>query len=123
MVEILLRFLKAERTGNWYLHLHVLKDMFPYLAASRHNLYTKSNHVYLQQMQCLQRDHPDIFHDFMNGNHVIRRSDRYWGELSTDLIIKQVLMRSIKSVGGLTRGRVMSESQRAQWLLSMPACA
>ena len=32
-------------------------------------------------------------------------------------------MRSIKSVGGMTRGRGMSEAQRAQWLLSMPACA
>ena len=29
-------------------------------------------------------------------------------------------MRSVKSTGGLTRGRGMSESQRAQWLLSMP---
>ena len=32
-------------------------------------------------------------------------------------------MRSVKYVGGLTRGHGMSETQRAQWLLSMPACA
>ena len=32
-------------------------------------------------------------------------------------------MRSVKSSGGLTHGRGMAESQRAQWLLSMPACA
>ena len=32
-------------------------------------------------------------------------------------------MRSIKSVGGLTRGRGMSESQRALWILSRPACS
>ena len=38
-------------------------------------------------------------------------------------MIEQVLMRSVKSVGGMTRGRGMSKSQRAQWLLSMPACA
>lgn len=32
-------------------------------------------------------------------------------------------MRSVKSSGGLTRGRGLSENQRSQWLLSMPACA
>ncbi|CAC5380091.1 unnamed protein product [Mytilus coruscus] len=32
-------------------------------------------------------------------------------------------MRSIKTTGRLTRGRGMSESQRALWILSMPDCA
>ena len=34
-----------------------------------------------------------------------------------------MLMRSIKSSGGLTRGRGMTEQQRLVWSLSMPACA
>ena len=41
----------------------------------------------------------------------------YWAGLSTDLVIEQVLMRSIKSTGGLTRGRGMAEIQRLLWLL------
>ena len=57
------------------------------------------------------------------GNHVVRRTEKFWAGLSTDLVIKQVLMLSIKSVGGMTRGCGMSKSQRAQWLLSMPASA
>ncbi len=32
-------------------------------------------------------------------------------------------MRSMKTSGGLTRGRGMTEQQRLIWLLSMPACA
>ena len=60
---------------------------------------------------------------FVEGRHVVRRSERYWAELSTDLVIEQVLMRSIKSAGGLTRGRGMDEQQRHVWLLSIPACA
>jgi len=39
------------------------------------------------------------------------------------LVIEQVLMRSIKTNGGLTRGHGMAEMQRLVWLLSMPACA
>ena len=52
----------------------------------------------------------------------MRRSERYWAELSTDLVIEQALMRSIKSAGGLTRGKGMDEQQRHVWLLSIPAC-
>lgn len=32
-------------------------------------------------------------------------------------------MRSLKTTGGMTRGRGMSEGQRAQWILSMPDCS
>ena len=60
---------------------------------------------------------------FLNGLHVVRSSDPFWAGLSTDLIIEQVLMRSMKTTGGLTRGRGMSETQRLVWLMSMPACA
>ena len=59
----------------------------------------------------------------MGDHHVERRSDRFWAGLSTDLMIEQVLMRSVKATGGLTRGRGMSETQRLVWLMSMPACA
>ncbi len=42
--------------------------------------------------------------------HVVRRSDRFWAGLSTDLIIEQVLRRSFKTTGGLTHDRGMTES-------------
>ena len=32
-------------------------------------------------------------------------------------------MRSLKSSGGMTRGRGMTEAQRALWVLSAPSCA
>lgn len=120
MINILQRFIKAERTGNWLLHLHVLSEMLPYLAASGHNLYAKSIYLYLQMMEKHQHQHPDTYSYFAAGLHVIRRSDRYWAGLSSDLVIEQVLMRSMKITGGLTRGRGMTEVQRASWLLSMP---
>ena len=54
---------------------------------------------------------------------MVRRSDRLWAGLSTDLVIEQVLMRSLKTSGCLTRGRGFTEQQRLIWLLSMPAYA
>ena len=54
---------------------------------------------------------------------VVRRSERFWTGLSTDLAIEQVLTRSLKTTGGLTRGRGMTELQRTVWLRSTPARA
>ncbi len=104
MIDILRMFLKAERTGNWELHLQAVHDMLPYFAASGHTLYAKSAFIYLQLMHDLPKSHPDVHRRFQERYHVVRRSDPYWAGLSTDLIIEQVLMRSIKTSGGLTRG-------------------
>ena len=90
MIDILRNFVKAERTGNWRLHLQCVHDMLPYFAASGHRLYAKSAYVYLQMMTALPETHPDV----------VRRSNRYWAGLSPDLIIEQVLMRSVKTHGG-----------------------
>ncbi|XP_073253317.1 uncharacterized protein [Porites lutea] len=123
MVDTLKLFIKAERTGNWMLHLKALHEMLLYFAAAGHTLYTKSAYIYCQQMPDLPNTHPQVNRSFLNGLHVVRRSDRFWAGLSTALIIEQVLMRSVKTTGGLTRGRGMSETQRLVWLMSMPACA
>ena len=45
------------------------------------------------------------------------------GRTVTNLPIEQVLMRSLKRSGDLTRGRGMIERERVIWLLFMPACA
>ena len=98
--------------------------MLPYLAASDHALYAKSASIYLSSMANLPNDHPVVHQHFVEGlQHVARRNDRAWTGLSTDLTIEQVLMRSMKTSGGLTRDRGMTEQQILTWLLAMPACA
>ena len=62
--------------------------MLPYLAACGHNLYTKCVRLYLQKMSNLQKKHPDVYDAFKKGLHVLRRSDRVWSGLSTDLVIR-----------------------------------
>ena len=109
--------------GIWALHIQAMHDVMPYLAVSEHNLYTKCIHVYLQHMHKLHETHPEVSRHFDQGLHVVRRSDRFWIGLSPDLVIEQVLMRSMKTSGGLTRGRGMTETQRLVWLMARPVCA
>ena len=66
-------------------------------------------------MVTLESDNPAVFQKFVNGFHVIRRSDRYWAGLGSDLVIEQTLMRSLKSTVGLTRGGGM-------WSLKSTEC-
>ena len=98
MIDILKQFIKAEREGNWSLHLHSMARMLPFFAASGHDLYTKSAYIYLQNMEKLSISHPNVHRLFQEGYHVVRRSDRHWAGLSTDLVIEQMLMRSLKNI-------------------------
>ena len=103
--------------------LETTRDMCEFLAAAGRNPYTKSLLLDLQQMNTLEIQHPEVYHHFMNGYHSIWRSEREWAGLSPDYVIESVLMRGLKTSGGLPRGCGMSEQQRAIWALSMPACA
>ena len=70
----------------------------------------------------LQQLHPKVYAHFLQGYHVIRRSNRFWAGLPLDLAIEQILMKSVKTTGGLTQGRGISEIQSLVWLFSRPAC-
>ena len=122
MMDILRMFLKGERMGIWALHIQAMYEMMPCLAASRHNLYTTCIHVYLQQMHKLHETHPEVSIHFDQGLHAVGRSDRFWTRLSPNLVSEQVLVRSMKTSGGLTRGRGMTKTQRLVWLMANPVC-
>jgi hypothetical protein len=55
MVNILRQFIKAERTRNRELHLQMVKEILPYLAA------VILLRLYLQTMADLPNQHPDIY--------------------------------------------------------------
>ena len=74
-------------------------------------------------MSQLEDEHPDVYHHFLHGLHMVRRSNHLWADLSTDLVIEQVLMRTLKTSGGLTRGRGVTEQQHLTWVMAMPVCA
>ena len=123
MVDILKKYITAERLGNYPMHLCSFADLLKYLAAAGHNNYTKSGNIYLQQMHELEMTHPDIHHQFSNGLFVVQKSDRFWAGIPSDQVIEQCLMRNLKTSGGLTHGSGMSEEQHSVWTLSMPLCA
>ena len=122
-VTILKQFISAERTSNWQLHVQATQDVLNLFAATGHFNYAKSARFYVQQMQQLDMTHPWLFEMFSNGFHAVRRMNRHWSGLWSDLVIEQTLMRSMKTRGGLTRGRGMTDSLRHLWVQSMHSTA
>lgn len=122
LTTLMKQFIHAERSGNWELHLSCIKKMLPYFHASGHFLYAKSAHIYLQDMLALKgKLAPTDYEKFVvNGWFSIRRSDKFWSGVWTDMTIEQTLMRSLKSSGGLSHGRGISDSTLTKWILTMP---
>jgi hypothetical protein len=71
MVDILRKFLRAECTGNWALHLEAISEMLPFMAVSGHNLYTKLARIYVQRMWITQTSIRDLKRDTMWSGEVI----------------------------------------------------
>ena len=112
MVEMARMLIKADRIGSWLMHLQAVSDCLPVFAASGHFNYLRSAHYYLQEMSNLEDKHPDVYRMFLDGFLVVRRSNQSCrAGLSSDLVIEQTLVRSLKSTGGLTRGSGMTEDQ------------
>jgi len=122
MVSIAKEFIRAERMGDWEAHLNSIKNMLPYFHASGHFLYAKSAHLYLQDMLKLQNImEKSVFDKFTKGFFTIRRSNKSNCGTWSDMIIEQSLMKSMKTKGGVARGRSMQESVLSKWIYGMHA--
>ena len=112
MVGMARMLIKADRTGSWSMHLQAVSNCLTVCAAIC-SLLPAANEQPGGKA-------PKRWRKFLDGFHVVRRSNQCWARLSSDLVIEQTLMRSLKSTGGLTRGSGMTEDMRNLWTLSAP---
>ncbi|KAJ8868939.1 hypothetical protein PR048_030480 [Dryococelus australis] len=88
------KLIKDASTFSWKLHLEAIQECLVIVAAAGHHNYLKSGYKFLKDMLKLPSDNPSVYELFQKGH------DRFWAGLGSDLMIEQVLMRSIKSRGG-----------------------
>ena len=97
IVEICLKILRVGSTRDRQLHLGMSCMALPYFASLAHYHYQRSVYLHLHTMSRIHMTHPGLNKPFMNGLHVMRRSDRFWDGLFPDLVIEQDLMRIPKT--------------------------
>ena len=117
-VLLMMKFVRAEREGDWLLHLHAAEEMIPYFFAGHHTNYARYGLYYLRTMQNLP---PDLFPQFMKGEHVSRMREGVWNGVWTDQLIESTYMRFGKGPGGII-GVTLNPSTLQVWALSMHAC-
>ena len=74
-------FIRAQRHGDWLLHVHCLQNMLPYFFAAGHWHYAWHITWYLQEMSCLPED---LKSDLMAGAFVCRHREGVWNSVSAD---------------------------------------
>ena len=117
MVMILLQFIKAERTGNWNLHLSSTAAMIPHFFAMDRTNYARWMPIYLADMHMLEERHPKVFHEFSAGNHSISRSQQPFAQVWTDMALEQSINLDSKSKGGIV-GISRREDAVERWFLT-----
>ena len=123
LICLLQRYIDAESSGDVESHIKIVQLMTSFLFASGHHLYAKACILYIQQLLNLKEIMDIVEYDKFckKGFHTIRRSNRFWCGVWSDMTIEQVLMRAIKCSGGLTHGRRLTENVIGKWVLSRVA--
>lgn len=64
---------------------------------------------------------PTDYNKFVNqGFFTIRRTEKFWSGIWSDMTIEQTEKKDSKSIGGITHGRGITDSVLGKWILAMP---
>lgn len=113
MVEILLHCVRAERDGNWDLHVRVVATMRPYLLLFNHVNYVRESTFYLSDMARLPQE---VKTAFRQGHFSVKRKTGKFNSVAKDHALEQTLILSSKVHGGLI-GITSNESAMQKWCL------
>ena len=103
-------FILAERLHDHDQHLSTVVEMLPTFAAAGHTQYAKGARLYVQLMQMNMSKYASVESMFkVHKLHTVRYNKFQWSGMWTDMSIEQTLMRSIKSRGGLTGGKLRNQ--------------
>ena len=97
MVGMLLRYIRAERVGNWDLHLASVVEMIPYMFAYDHTNYARWMSVYLCDMRLLPSIAPSVQMESEAGSHSVNLSANSFNMVWTDMALEQSENRDTKT--------------------------
>ena len=115
----ILKFIRAEREGDWMLHLSAVEEMLPLFFAASHINYARYAFVYLRQMQQL----PDeINQHFLKGEHTFYHQPGLFNGIWSDMAIETTYMRYGHGSSGII-GLTLNADAVKVWAYSMYACS
>lgn len=116
MVLILLKFIRAERTGDWQMHISAFLEMLPWFAHYDHTNYMRWGIVYATDIIQPEISHPDVYKQFMEGDFVVKSTHKTFNQISTDQALEHV--NKVGKVAGGLVGITRSDCARDRWCLT-----
>ena len=86
MVHLLKLLLRADRDGNWNLHMHAVKETMPLFCVFDRTNYIRWCSIYLEDMQKLSENYPDVHEAFLAGKFCIKRNPGEFNSVGTDYV-------------------------------------
>ena len=117
-VQLMMMFVRAEREGDWPLHLRVVSKMLPYFFAAGHHNYARYATYYMNDMKNLP---PVILARFLKGEHTTHHQKGIWNGMWSDMFIETTFMRFGKGDGGLVGVTLKPKSVKI-WAYSLHSC-
>lgn len=113
MVSILLQFIRAEREGNWPLHLASFSRMLPWFALYNHTNYSRWGPVYLADMHQLPQE---IHQLFLEGKFSVKKTRKRFCRVSVDQALEHV--NKVAKISGGIIGISKRNAARDKWSLT-----
>ena len=116
-VQVLLCFIRSERTGNWELYLDSMRAMLPVMFSYDRCNYSRWLPIYIADMLNLHVTAPEVYEKFSKGAFAINRSGNSFAGLPTDMVLEQTINRDSKTSGGLI-GISNDPNTRMKWFIT-----
>lgn len=118
MTNIIKRFVKAERVGDWEGHLKEIENMLPYTVVSKHTNYMSCLPLYLKEMKELPSKHHEVYTNFMRGHFTVHRTKGKFNGTWTDMALEQTYNKEGKT--SLLKGISLNPAAREKYIKAAP---
>lgn len=108
--------IRADREGNWPLHIETVQTLLPIFGAFDASNYFRWCSLYLEDMRNLSNASPDIHEYFMHGGFVVKRTPGHFKAIGVDMCLEQTINKSQKSASGII-GATQKKKFIAEWEL------
>ncbi|XP_014670830.1 PREDICTED: uncharacterized protein LOC106811642 [Priapulus caudatus] len=117
MVEILFAFVRANRDGDWLLHLDSFAAMLPWLTIYDHVNYARWGPVYLADMKGLAQTAPEVHEEFLARNFVVKRHAWRFNQVPVDQATEWVnkVCKLSNGIIGITRNDTARDRFCTTW--------
>jgi hypothetical protein len=101
LVRPLRNHVRADREGDWILHLYTVQSILPFFAIFDCTNYLRWCSLYLEDMRRLQDTAADVYSNFMKGMFVFKRTSGNFRAVAADQSLEQTINKSQKRSGGI----------------------